>query len=167
MLKLSAVLDWIKEIGKSFERTEIWGCWDGQSEIVSIMEPTPDSAVETYAYEGLYDQHGACDGSDDELTGEFEAELSLGMELEADMFIPDFEDLIEHIEERGSDEFGLDEELIVMTADEKTTATLAYHALMFEFVNKYIKVRNWNVFPDSRTILITMDNGNFVSWRYK
>ena len=36
----------------SEEQTEIWGCWDG-SEVVSVIEPSKEGAIEVYANDYL------------------------------------------------------------------------------------------------------------------
>lgn len=138
---------------------EMWGCWDGLCEVVSVMEPTKDGAIEEYANDYLHNQLE----SETETT-EFPATISLGRKVRAEDYAPDLEDLIEHIEQSGADNDSLDEELIVMTEEQLKTAAKAYERLINQFCRDYLIARDWYIFDLPESIAIKFVNGEYAGW---
>lgn len=141
---------------------EKWGCWDGEDEIVSAIQPSKEGAIEEYANDYLL-----CELDHETETRTFDAVVSLGRPVLLIDQVPSFDSFVESLEQSAADNEGMDDELVNMTKEELADAEKVYDKMMSEFVNTHLKQREWSVFPCQQEIVIKIVNGEYAGWEPK
>lgn len=139
---------------------EKWGCWDGDSDIVSAIADTKEAAIEEYA-----DSYLSSELESETETREFGATVAEGKPVLIANHLPSLTDLIEGIDQSASDNCGMEDELVTMSKEEIQFAEEAYERMLHDFAKTYLKQRDWSTFEFGEEIIISFMNGEYTGWR--